>query len=82
MKCRPFNVNLFNQPLRLSRPFALHDKNMQFVVHSKEADENSGFRFRIMVMDAGVVKEFDTPKALLEKSDSIFYGMAADAGLV
>ena len=33
-------------------------------------------------MDAGIVKEFDSPQDLLKNSSSIFYGMAADAGLV
>ena len=35
-----------------------------------------------MVMDAGRVAEFDSPEALLAKKDSIFAGMAREAGLV
>jgi ABC-type multidrug transport system fused ATPase/permease subunit len=35
-----------------------------------------------MVLDRGRVVEFNTPKALLESKRSIFYGMAADAGLI
>ncbi|XP_042906948.1 multidrug resistance-associated protein 1 isoform X2 [Parasteatoda tepidariorum] len=37
---------------------------------------------RIMVLNQGAVAEFDSPTALLENKESIFYGMAKDAGLV
>ncbi|GFN98305.1 multidrug resistance-associated protein 1 [Plakobranchus ocellatus] len=37
---------------------------------------------RIMVLDAGQIKEFKSPQALLEDTNSIFHGMAKDAGLV
>ena len=37
---------------------------------------------RIIVLDAGMIAEFDTPKALLDNKNSIFYGMARNAGLV
>ena len=40
------------------------------------------FNFRILVLDKGQVKEFDTPNNLLSNKKSIFYGMAKDAGLV
>ncbi|KAJ6635067.1 Multidrug resistance-associated protein 1, partial [Pseudolycoriella hygida] len=33
---------------------------------------------RVLVLDQGQIAEYDTPKALLEKKDSIFYGMAVD----
>ena len=36
---------------------------------------------RIMVLDKGSISEFDTPKKLLEDTNSIFYSMAKDAGL-
>ena len=37
---------------------------------------------RILVMDKGRVKEFDSPSALLQNPSSSFYLMAKDAGLV
>ncbi|XP_059172943.1 multidrug resistance-associated protein 1-like [Physella acuta] len=37
---------------------------------------------RIMVLDAGIVKELDSPSALLANTDSIFYSMAKEANLV
>merc|ERR1711935_757208 len=37
---------------------------------------------RIMVLDKGIIAEFDSPSKLLEASDSIFHSMAKDAGLV
>ena len=38
--------------------------------------------FRILVLSEGEVKEYDTPQALLNNQKSVFYAMAADAGLV
>ncbi|PVD27664.1 hypothetical protein C0Q70_12831 [Pomacea canaliculata] len=37
---------------------------------------------RILVLDEGLVKEYDSPHVLLADRMSIFYGMAKDAGLV
>lgn len=32
-------------------------------------------------MDDGVIKEFDDPRTLLGQSNSIFHGLAKDAGM-
>lgn len=37
---------------------------------------------RIMVFDQGKVIEFDTPQALLARTDSTFYSLAVDAGII
>ncbi|XP_059143447.1 multidrug resistance-associated protein 1-like isoform X2 [Physella acuta] len=37
---------------------------------------------KILVMDKGRVSEYDAPQVLLANKNSIFYGMAKDAGLV
>ena len=36
----------------------------------------------ILVLEAGKVKEFDTPEKLLDDAQTSFYSMARDAGLV
>lgn len=40
------------------------------------------FFYRVIVLDKGEIREFDTPASLLSDKNSIFYGMAKDAGLV
>jgi len=35
-----------------------------------------------MVLSMGEIREFDRPEFLLRDKESIFYGMAKDAGLV
>ncbi|XP_034949722.1 multidrug resistance-associated protein 1 isoform X2 [Chelonus insularis] len=37
---------------------------------------------RVLVLDKGVVTEFDSPEVLLQKPTSAFYSMAKDAGIV
>merc|ERR1719471_975096 len=37
---------------------------------------------RIMVLDKGELREFDKPNELLKNTESIFYGMVKDAGLL
>lgn len=37
---------------------------------------------KVLVLDKGEVAEFEPPRSLLENKNSIFYGMAKDAGLV
>lgn len=36
----------------------------------------------MLVLDAGIVAEFDSPQNLLSNKHSVFFGMAKDAGLV
>ncbi|XP_049275860.1 ATP-binding cassette sub-family C member 3-like isoform X2 [Rhipicephalus sanguineus] len=43
---------------------------------------DGGANFRILVMDEGEVREYDTPTSLLSNPDSAFFKMAADAGVV
>lgn len=40
------------------------------------------YTHRIMVLDAGQVKEFAAPSELLSNKRSLFYSMAKSAGLV
>ena len=42
----------------------------------------SHFHFRIIVLDAGEISEFDSPTNLLDDRNSIFYGMAKEAKIV
>ncbi len=37
---------------------------------------------RVMVMDQGLISEYDNPAVLLQNSDSAFCLMAKDAGIV
>lgn len=37
---------------------------------------------RVLVMDKGMVAEFDSPKNLLSNTQSIFYSMAKEANLL
>lgn len=37
---------------------------------------------RVIVLDQGKIAEYDSPAVLLANKDSIFYGMARNAGLV
>ena len=36
----------------------------------------------MLVLDKGIVAEFDTPANLLSNTNGIFYSMASDAGIV
>ena len=44
--------------------------------------QRSFYLLRVMVLDAGVLKEFDSPTNLLKNPHSVFYSMAQDANLV
>jgi hypothetical protein len=41
----------------------------------------SFYIFRILALEAGQVREFDSPKNLLEEKTSLFYSLAKSAGL-
>jgi len=36
---------------------------------------------RVIVLDKGEIREFDTPANLMKNKQTIFYGMAKDAGI-
>ena len=38
--------------------------------------------FRILVLDKGLVKEFDSPENLLKDKNNIFYSLAKSAGVL
>jgi len=38
--------------------------------------------FRVLVLDKGELVEYESPQKLLSQKNSVFYGMAKDAGLV
>lgn len=40
------------------------------------------FICRVMVLEAGLVKEFDKPQKLLDDPNSLFYSMAVDANII
>lgn len=37
--------------------------------------------YRILVLDTGKIAEFDSPANLMQNKNSVFFGMAKDAGL-
>lgn len=37
---------------------------------------------KVLVLDKGLVVEYDSPPELLQNKKGVFYGMAKDAGLV
>ena len=52
-------------------------------VFKKEETRHREFNYYLIsTLDAGKVKEFDSPENLLENPHSAFYSMAKDAGLV
>lgn len=38
--------------------------------------------YRVMVLDTGTIREFDSPSQLLANKGSLFYALAKDAGVV
>ncbi len=37
---------------------------------------------KVLVLDAGTVKEFDVPQKLIQRRSSIFHSLAKDSGLI
>ena len=55
------------------------DSTVLIITHNMEKTLNCD---KILVLDGGKLKEFDTPENLLANSNSLFYHMAKDSGLV
>ena len=55
------------------------DRTIVTIAHSLNTIMDSD---RILVLDNGKVAEFDTPEALLQKQDSIFYSLCKEGGFV
>lgn len=55
------------------------DSTVMIITHNIEKTLNCD---KILVLDGGKLKEFDTPENLLANPSSLFYSMATDSGLV
>ena len=66
---------------KLDRAFRdrFKDSTVLIITHNMEKTLNCD---KILVLDGGKLKEFDTPENLLANSSSFFYQMAKDSGLV
>ena len=66
---------------KLDRAFRdrFKDSTVLIITHNMEKTLNCD---KILVLDGGKLKEFDTPENLLANSRSFFYQMAKDSGLV
>ena len=56
------------------------DSTMLMITHNIE--NVIGLCQKVLVLDRGKVREFDTPTTLLKNDKSMFYSMAKDTGLV
>ena len=65
---------------KLDRAFRdrFKDSTVLIITHNMEKTLNCD---KILVLDGGKLKEFDTPENLLANSSSFFYQMAKDSGL-
>ena len=66
---------------KLDRAFRnrFKDSTVLIITHNMEKTLNCD---KILVLDSGKVKEFDTPENLLANHKTLFYQMAKDSGLV
>ena len=66
---------------KLDRAFRdrFKDSTVLIITHNMEKTLNCD---KILVLDGGKLKEFDTPENLLANSSSFFSQMAKDSGLV
>ena len=61
--------------------YYIHLVKFRLLIKSTPITLASHAIYRIMVLDAGRVKEFAAPNELLSDKKSSFYSMAKDAGL-
>ena len=66
---------------RIDRAFRsrFEDSTVLMITHNMEKTLNCD---KVIVLDGGQLKEFDTPDRLLASKTSLFYIMARDSGLV
>ena len=66
---------------RIDRAFRtrFEDSTVLMITHNMEKTLNCD---KILVLDGGQLKEFDTPERLLASKTSLFYMMARDSGLI
>ena len=66
---------------KLDRAFRsrFKDSTVLIITHNMEKTLNCD---KILVLDGGRLKEYDTPENLLSNSSTLFYHMAKDSGLV
>ena len=57
-------------------------RNSTLLMITHNLENVIGLCEKVLVLDRGKVREFDTPSNLLKNDRSMFYSMAKDAGLV
>nr|CAD7588456.1 unnamed protein product [Timema genevievae] len=68
--------------LRKTKLLILDEATAAVDLDTDDLIQNAFLSHRVMVLDKGLVIEFNTPEALLQDKTSVFYSMAKDAGLV
>ena len=67
---------------KLSDSIEKAQRGLQSFIHKSGDLSLVHIFYRIMVLDAGELKEFASPKQLLNDKESIFYSLALQANLV